>query len=149
MEKAKAKPQDRRLYHKIYYDCHKDEIRERRKQKYAEDPEYREEVKRRWRDWWARTHIPTDPTMVIDEKGKKYFSISHLSDAINRKVNTIQRYHALGVLPEATYFSTRGWRLYTIEQMNLLGSLFMEVDDKVISLKEMTALAKKEWRKCA
>lgn len=134
---------------KNYYDKNKEEINEKRREKYSQDKAYRESMKAQAREYWHKNHVPSDPTTIKDASGKQFFSISHLSDAINRKVNTIQQYYARGVLPEPTHFNNRGWRLYTVKQLNLLASLFAEVDNGDLSIQEVRAALKKEWRKRA
>ena len=72
---------------KKYYKEHKKEISEKRKERYAEDKRYRNRAKRQSREYWKKTHVPSDSTVIHDKKGREYLSISHVSEAINKDSN--------------------------------------------------------------
>ena len=129
---------------KSYYEKNKEKILAERRERYATDKKYREEAKRRSREYEERTHVSSDPTIIHDKEGREYYTISHVSKAIGKDVTTVRQYHVDGVIPLPTAFNTRGWRLYTFKQLRLLKIMFDRHEDNETIKKEL----KKRWRKC-
>lgn len=138
--------------HKQYYREHKEAISVRRKKKYAEDPVYRKRVKRRsaaYHRIFKRKMAPTDRGIVIATDGSKYLTVGKVAVAINRKKSTVQYYNTKGVIPDPKVMDSRGWRLYTREQVILLREAFKKFDrGELGSLKEVTAFITKRWEDC-
>lgn len=122
------KPKDRSEYQRHYYEQHKEELSERRKRKYRDDPEYREKVKcasKRYRALQRegrkktivdkpRVRKPRKPVVVeVNGSSVLAYTVSTLAIKIGRSVNTVNRWISIGVIPRTPLWSDRGDRLYT------------------------------------
>lgn len=50
----------------------------------------------------------------------KLYSIGVLADAIGRKTDTIRKWEVAGFIPDSCFRDSRGWRLYSEEQINIV-----------------------------
>lgn len=136
---------DEDSYHSEYYRDHREEIRENRRQRYANDPVYREARKEAARKrkkivleenrkerarlglkpGARRTRVPMAPKAhVLEINGKDYLvemqSAGQLANVLNRKTQTVRLWEKKGILPEALYRDSRKMRLYPAFQVKQL-----------------------------
>ena len=133
-----------------WYREHKAEISATRKRKYKKNKAYRDEAKKRARDYYNRNKKvmrPVDRFRVRDADGKNYVTIGRVARAIGRVVDVVRSYHRRGVLPDTGFVDTRGWRLYTNGQLLLLMRAFKMFDRKELkSLGEVGEYLNEHWR---
>lgn len=126
----------------------KESIARRRRNRYKTDPAYRALQKKRARDHYKQKKkklSPVDRTVVRADSGR-YLTIGRAAAAINRKVQTVRMYHKNGVFPEAKFFDSRGWRLYTADQVGMLRDQFQRLDSgELSSLAELSRVVKSLW----
>jgi hypothetical protein len=93
----------------------------------------------------------TDCKVIRRNDGTRYFTIGKLSKAINKKIYTIRDYHRKGILPEPSFYDSRGWRLYSEHQVLLLKRVFRLFDEikkdksKRLSLAQLSEYVKERW----
>jgi DNA-binding transcriptional MerR regulator len=124
-------------YFQEWYEDNCDELNKRRRERYAEDPEYRKRVQRWNRDARARRRKEAEKeerkakqavkiqtsgawkTVEVEVDGVKVrmFTIGALAKATGKGISTIRVWERNGVLPETPYRSKKGDRLYTLEMV--------------------------------
>ena len=117
---------------KDWWRRNKDRINAARRAKYRADPRYREKKKEEFRDYYQGTRqavTPVDRRTVVSGTGRMFVTIGRVARIINRRTNSIRRYHVQGVIPEPRYYDARGWRLYTPSQAELMRNVFSRMDD--------------------
>jgi hypothetical protein len=134
---------------KEFWDKNKDEKNAERRRKYNSDPEYHKRVRKKAKESYNRRikkMKPTDRQTIVDNSGKKYWSIGRLSRIINRTIIVIRRYHMDGVIPLPTFYDTRGWRLYSTHQVSMMRKAFKQLDEgSMKSLSELTKFLTENW----
>jgi len=116
------KRRHRKRYFRAYYKERREEILQRRKERYASDPEYRERVTKYANDSHARKklayqkkkengelpprkHTPRGPsaprTALINGQELKVVTISKVGRAIGRTLVTLRRWINTGLMPES------------------------------------------------
>lgn len=134
-------------FHREYYEKNKMSILEKKRDRYQNDPAYREAVKARTRQRYeakVKREKPLDRMVIRAEEGN-YFSIGKVADAIGRKVGTVRAYHKRGIIPDTGYSDKRGWRLYTREQLRIIASVFVRFDaGRLDSLDAVSEVLKKK-----
>jgi len=124
-------------------------LSERRKKRYQNSPAYRETQRKRAREYYQRTRSATDVkdrTTVIARSGERYHTIGRVSKMINRNPQQIRDYHASGMLPDPLFTDTRGWRLYTAEQIMLMRRIFKQLDLNKLTPTEASRMIHDEWK---
>lgn len=123
-------------YFAKYYADNKDKILSRRRERYKEDPEYREKIKARAREAKrkllakrreerAKNKDKITPIWFqIQYGGKeipvKMYTTGQVAKKLGRTTQTIRIWEKNGLIPEATYRTAAHDRLYTELQLNLL-----------------------------
>jgi hypothetical protein len=133
-----------------WYEKNKEHLNRRRRQRYHKDPNYREKAITRSREDYAAKTINQEKVdrRVFSVDAVKLISIGKLADAIGRKVLTVRRYHMMGVIPQPSHLDSRGWRLYTVDQLRLIVATFDCFDRGIIpSLEGVGRELKKKWPK--
>ncbi len=134
---------------KEWYRTNKERLSKQRKRRYATDSRYREKAKADAKD---RYHA-TKSDRVVDRKtltdGKRFYvTIGKVAELIHRKVQTVRDYHAMKVIPDPTFYDSRGWRLYTHDQVKIIVSVFKAFDRKEIkSLSDVGVILYDRWEK--
>lgn len=127
---------DRRSYQRDYYEKNRDELSEKRKKRYHNDPDVREHAKaaaRRYRekkkaerqkmiddgkiDPGTKSLSKRKGTVVIDNVTREAYTIAMLAERIGRPVHTINNWINIGTIPKTPFRSKRGDRLYTDAMM--------------------------------
>ena len=119
-------------YYRTYYEDHRTDLSEKRRDRYQNDPEYREKAKedaRRYRQRKkaereqlraegklppARPKGPRKP-IEVEVNGSKALAhtITVAADRIGRSVDTLNHWSKVGLLPATPIRSQRGDRLFT------------------------------------
>ncbi len=139
-----------------YYQRHKDRIVEQRRQRYKEDPDYRERLKAQARERSARLRAAgvkvkrkpkprKDPEqsraaraeavhtrdMKIVVGGRELVVTMHtlgfLADRLGRSIQGLRLWEQNGILPEALYRDKSGRRLFTSFQLDRIVSIYREL----------------------
>jgi hypothetical protein len=124
-------------YQKKYYEDNKDIISDLRKIRYQTDPKYREKIKRRSRSAYRKSLKSPDKKLgytvkVVDNI--TLYSVKYVLEVIGKSRDFLDAWEATGHIPKSTYMDSRGWRLYSGGQIDLL-DLAIDMYDK------------KEWNK--
>lgn len=124
-------------YFQEWYGDNRDSVNDRRRKRYATDPDYkarvqkwnqeardrrrkatvqedteaREAVKMRTASTWKTVEVEVDGVVV------RMFTIGALARATGKGISTIRVWERTGVLPETPYRSKKGDRLYTLEMV--------------------------------
>ena len=133
-----------------WYRENRESLSRRRKEKYRNDPAYRlariNSARRSYSTEKLRGRPVIDRKIVRRADGSAFFSIGHLSVMINRGIQTIREYHKKGVIPAPRFFDSRGWRLYTPNQMRLMRSVFRDFDEgRLSTLKDVERTLRLSW----
>lgn len=134
--------------YKDWYEENREELLARRRATYRSNPEYREkrieDAKERYRR--TRRHREIEDRRVIQREDEQFYSIGRLGEIIDRSIQTIREYHRNDVIPAPTHFDSRGWRLYSISQVELLRRTFAAFDrSEFSSLSEVARVLAEEW----
>ena len=124
-------------YQKEYYEENRELISDLRKIRYQTDPNYREKIKRKSRARYRKSLKSPDKKLgytikVVDST--TLFSVKYVLGVINKSRDFLEVWEARGRIPKSTYIDSRGWRLYSRQQIDLL--------DMAIGMYD-----KKEWNK--
>lgn len=120
-------PEEVREYNREYYNKRKELISQRRKQKYWSDSDYRASVRNLSRNRYRTTAKSTDPKIGYTVKrsdGIDLYTIKYAAQVTGKKEETIRSWEKTGIIPASTYTDSRGWRLYTAAQIELLANAF-------------------------
>lgn len=127
------KKEIRSVYFKGYYERKKEELAQKRKEKYANDPEYKEKIRsysiaRRDRKKaeferlvelglaHRKEYKKRGPrTYTVDVKGEQHpaYSISEVAKKINRSKFVLISWVTKGIVPESPIKTKKGFSLYT------------------------------------
>ena len=156
-------------YFQEWYDDNRDDLNERRRARYAADPEYRKKVQKWNQDArarrrkeaaredreakravkiktagaWKTVEVEVDGVMV------RMFTIGALARAIGKGISTIRVWERNGTLPETPYRSKKGDRLYTLEMVESIQKALRQagkLDIGVLKEKKRPAYVEKSVR---
>jgi len=156
-------------YFQEWYDDNREDLNERRRARYATDPEYRRKVQKWNREArerrrkesekedrkakravkiktagsWKTVEIEVDGVMV------RMFTIGALARAIGKGISTIRVWERNGTLPETPYRSKKGDRLYTLEMVESIQSALRKagkLDIGVLKERKRPAYVEKDVR---
>lgn len=131
-------------YYASWYAAHKMELADKRKQRYREDPKYRQEVldrskkryqKLRQEKLSERAKNPEPPrtrgrnkpqTKVIGGVKVDLFSVSEFADRVDRNVQTITKWEQDRIIPLPTHIDEYGRRWYSDDHMDTVASTALE-----------------------
>jgi len=137
---------------KEWYRKNKAEFNRNRRAKYRENPNVREKAQRSALTTYRarrRRMVQVDRRTIVDANGQRFFSVGRIAKLIGRQIETVRYYHRLGIIPDPTYFDSRGWRLYTRGQAILVRRAFVrladENDSEVTSLDDVRRILSEEW----
>jgi len=135
--------------YKEWYKANKKRLSKERKEKYESDHDHRAKIQADAKAYYHATNagVKRDRKTLTDGK-TTFITIGKISEMINRKVQTIREYHNTAVIPEPSFYDSRGWRLYTFEQANLIKKIFAAFDRKEIkSLTDVSEILHAKWKK--
>jgi len=117
-------------YFQGYYKENKEEILQKRKERYQNDPDYREKVLQSSRDY--RRNQRKDPRVKTrrfqkpiegvsaDGTGVRLHSVGALAILLQRSVQAINHWQKKGLLPDTPYRDSREFRFYTPAMMQAI-----------------------------
>lgn len=119
MKKSEKSPAESANYFREWYEKNREEVLNKRRKRYREDPEYAERCRQNARGR-KRTGGKTGPSKerrpVSFSYGGKVVSgwtVSHLAKRVGRSVPTIRNWVNAGSMPESPIRTDVGHRLYT------------------------------------
>jgi hypothetical protein len=157
LERQANKRQANAAYYRSYYLSNKEKILQRRKHRYANDPEYREIIQRS-KELARLRELSTD--VVADNKEKfdpsvslskatvlgnplanraknlkiksptlgeavvKFLTIGQLAEAVGISVATCRKWERMNILPPSNYRNEGKHRLYSIDQVSVVVSVY-------------------------
>lgn len=135
--------------YKEWYDENRNTLSNKRKRRYWSDKKHREAIKGKARSYYNMNKKKTvsgyDNT-TINQNGTMYYTIGKVSKLIHKAECTIRKYHIMGVIPKITRFDSRGWRLYSKKQTDLIVKVFREFKRKKLrTLQDVKKKLIKNW----
>lgn len=120
-------------YNKLYYEQNKEKISEQRKRRYWEDDRVREGIREKSRERYRKKVSYRDKHVgytvkQAQDSDEKLFTISYAAKVAGKPEDTIRAWERQGVIPLTLYTDTRGWRLYTSHQIELLARAFSKLE---------------------
>ena len=135
-------------YQKTYYEENKALISELRKIRYHTDHNYREKVKRKSRQRYRKRLRSPDKKIGYTVKivdGRTLYSIKYALAVVNKSRDFLDAWESTGHIPKSTYTDSRGWRLYTQTQIDLLDTAIGKYDSKEWSKEEVKEYLNALW----
>lgn len=130
-------------YNRSYYYSKRDELLARKRERYLNDPEYREKLKsdasRR------RRENRTGPTMSFAGKTVPVFRATGLAEELGKCLSTINFWQKHGTIPETPFRSEGGYRLYTAEMIDGIRSALVAIPRPERGDKGFYELVKESW----
>jgi DNA-binding transcriptional MerR regulator len=151
MPKKKVEPKeaenengDGKSYFQEYYEKNREVLSKKRRDRYRDDPEYRDQVKKRAMERYLKQREerlkdleenPQEPkvrgnnfprVMEIDGKDVLVHGVSEFASRVGRNVQTITAWEAKGIIPAPTVKDDLGRRWYSVEHMDFIASLARE-----------------------
>jgi len=152
-------------YFKEYYGENRGEISERRRERYANDPEYRGKVLQRSREYREEQRSQGRVRLPKYAHGRKFetgnggsielFTIGAFARAIGRSVQCVNHWERQGIMPKTPYRLLQGsdgrerwFRFYTREQANVVLEIIGEKGrlDPPIDIAAMNKAIMEGWR---
>ena len=135
-------------YQKQYYEENKVLISDLRKLRYRTDPTYREKLKRRSRARYRKRLKSPDKKLgytikVVDNT--TLFSVKYVLGVISKSRDFLDVWEAAGRIPKSTYIDTRGWRLYSQHQIDLLDLAIGKYDQKEWNKYQVGEFLNEKW----
>jgi len=135
-------------YQKKYYEDNKELISDLRKIRYHMDRKYREAVKRRSRQRYRKRFRSPDKKLgytvkVVD--GVPLFSVKYVLQVIAKSRNFLDVWELNGNIPKSTYIDSRGWRLYSQRQIDMLDTAIGKYDNKEWNKEEVRKFLELNW----
>jgi hypothetical protein len=114
---------NRAEYNRKYYQKKKADILARKRDRYNNDPEYREKMKKAAREQRRKRRGDTPKTPPVIEVGdirERAHPVSTLAERINKSVSTINHWQRVKILPMTPFYSGGGHRLYTDSMITVI-----------------------------
>lgn len=126
-----AEKQSRKEYQQTYYELNKDELSEKKKNRYKNDPEYRESIRKSTKKHrlkareererliaegkiHKRKPVENKPIYVFcNGEEKRAYRAKKLAENIGKSIHTLNFWSRSGIFPDTPYRTKRGDRLYT------------------------------------
>ena len=130
-------------YHRRYYQEHKDVICERRRQKYANDPAYRERALSSKRHERKEKMWPHSVAQSVGPHSggciRKSYTIGEAAKLIGVHRATLLRWIKVGWIPETPYISLVYGRLFTADMIVVLRDMLLQYRPDVRLFRERVA----------
>lgn len=123
----------RRKYYSTYYQKNKKKIKAQRRTRYQKSEavrEYHQEQTGNWRKTQNKGER-SNRTVMLSESGEHLFTARYACAAFGYSEGYFRTLCLRGIIPNASYRDSRGWRLYTADQIALLkkaGTHFEGID---------------------
>lgn len=126
-----------REYNKAYWRANRLRLLKERAERYRNDPKYRDAIKSRARAQVAMDRV-TRVTKIVrvlhDGTHEPVFSISDVSDAINRKLAVVYAWKKNKIIPPPLYQNGRGKGLYAESQVSFMRDLVQRIDNDEVRI---------------
>jgi hypothetical protein len=135
-------------YQRDYYEENKSVISDLRKIRYHTDPAYREKVKRRSRARYRKNMKSPDKKLGYTIKvmdNMTLFSIKYVLGIIGKSRDFLEVWETRGHIPRSTYTDSRGWRLYSRHQIDLLDISIDKYDKKEWNREQVREYLNTKW----
>ena len=143
-----AVDREQKQYQRNYYEKHRDEINERRRKKYWDFADHREQVKA---DALARYHakrvgIDKNANYTIKNvDGVPLFSIQYVARITGKSQETLRDWEKKGIMPQSVYTDSRGWRFYTSSQVESIGTAVKNYSEKMWGIEQVRIFLHTHW----
>lgn len=124
----------RRKYYSTYYQKNKKKIKAQRRGRYNKSEavrKYHSEQTETWRKENKNKGERSNRTVMLSKNGEHLFTARYACAAFGYSEGYFRTLCLRGVIPNASYRDSRGWRLYTADQIALLkraGTFFEGID---------------------
>jgi len=137
-----------RQYQKEYYRENKELISDLRKIRYQTDPAYREKIKRKSRARYRKRLKSPDKKLgytikVVD--GMTLYTVRYVLEVISKSRDFLDMWESTGHIPKSTFIDSRGWRLYSEHQIDLLDIAIGMYDDKEWNKEQVREFLTSKW----
>jgi hypothetical protein len=137
-----------KAYQKEYYEENKELISDLRKIRYQTDFNYREKIKRKSRARYRKSLKSPDKKLgytikVVDNR--TLFTIRYVLEVINKSRDFLEDWERTGHIPKSTFIDSRGWRLYSEHQIDLLDIAIGEYDKKEWNKEQVREFLTSKW----
>lgn len=132
-----SKTSDTSSYFQKWYEINRDDLNSRRRERYKNDPEYRERVQRgnrvtrekRKREITEEVREEREAVKMlstgswrtveveVDGVRTRLFTVGAMAKALGKSISTLRVWEQNGFIPKTPYRSSRGDRLYTLEMV--------------------------------
>lgn len=138
-----------KAYQKEYYEENKSLISDLRKIRYRTDPAYRDKIKRKSRARYRKRLKSPDKKLgytikVVDNK--TLFTVKYVLEVISKSRDFLDVWQNEGRIPESTYVDSRGWRLYSEHQIDLLDIAIGMYDKKEWNKEQVREFLNAKWK---
>jgi hypothetical protein len=135
-------------YQKEYYEENKELISDLRKIRYQTDPAYRERIKRKSRARYRKSLKSPDKKLgytvkVVD--GMTLYTVKYVLEVISKSRDFLDVWELTGHIPKSTYVDSRGWRLYSEYQIDLLDIAIGMYDNKEWNKEQVREFLTSKW----
>lgn len=122
-------------YFQHWYEKNKESISQRRKDSYASDPEYREKLRQKSKDYRERRargeQVQTKRYATVKGKRVRVYTTGHIADRYGVSSEYVRRLQVVGKVPPPTIPGKH--RLYTGHQMMMIGKVLNKKCKKITS----------------
>jgi len=137
-------------YQKEYYEENRQLISDLRKIRYRTDPVYREKIKRKSRARYRKRLKSPDKKLgytikVVDNK--TLFTVKYVLEVISKSRDFLDVWELTGHIPKSTFVDSRGWRLYSENQIDLLDIAIGQYDKKEWNKEQVREYLWEHWEK--
>jgi hypothetical protein len=132
-------------YNARYYAKKKAKILEKRRIRYHTDPLYRINVKNKARRRYIKKTSKQLGYTIKKIDGIEVFTIRYVSKVSGKNDATIRAWEKEGIIPLTIFTDSRGWRLYTAQQIELIAEGFRRYDKNEWSKTEVHNYLKIFW----
>jgi len=113
----------RHTYYSKYYQRNKEKLAAKKKERYKDSPTLRDYHRKKSNEYYLRHRVKTgarNRTIMTAQDGQRLYSINHAANAIGFSVAWFRDLIRKGIIPDASFKSPSGWRLYSAGQIKLL-----------------------------
>ena len=135
-------------YQGNYYEKNKEIISDLRKIRYQTDSAYREKIKRRSRARYRKSLKSPDKKLGYTIKvveGVTLFTVKYVLGVISKSRDFLDVWEQTGHIPKSTYVDSRGWRLYSRYQIDLLDVAIGQYDKKEWNKEQVREYLSDKW----
>lgn len=140
---------EKKEYNQLYYEAKKEEINQRRRQRYHQELSYRQKAqdvaRERYRQYGKSQNKNAGYTLK-NVHGVKLFTIQYVENITGKTQEFIRDWEKRGLIPKSTYTDVRGWRLYTEKQIESLGTAIQNHKLGIWDKFKIKAYLESQWK---